>query len=808
MRLADKWFKDKGWKPHKFQRQAWNAIADGKSGLLNAPTGYGKTFALWFGIIQHFADHERKGTNNLHCLYISPLRALSKEIYNATNTVSEDLGLKYKVELRTGDTTGKDRTLQLKQKHQALITTPESMHLMLAAKGYAEKLNNLQFVVIDEWHELLGNKRGVQVQLALSKLKALNPGLCIWGISATIGNLDEAKDILLGKDYDDGIIIRAEIKKKIIVNTILPDEIEKFPWGGHLGIKLLPKIIPLIKESSSVLIFTNTRSQAEIWYQQLLNNAPELAGLIAIHHGSLDNTVRKWVEENLHKGNLKAVICTSSLDLGVDFRPVDTIVQVSSAKGVARFMQRAGRSGHSPGETSTIYFVPANSLEIIEGTALRHAIKNQLIESRIPHIRSFDVLIQYMITLAVSDGFLPEQLYREVLSTHCFASITVDEWQWCLDFITKGGQTLANYEEYHKVVIVDGIYKVTSKGVAMRHRLSIGTIVSDTMMSVQFLGGKRLGVIEETFISKLKPGSVFWFSGKNLELYAIKDMTVLVKKAKTKNGLVPSWLGGRMPLSSELSFSIRKRLDDYINNRDMDDELKKMKPLFELQKRYSHLPGNNELLIEKIKINRNYHLFVYPLDGRLVHEGMAVLLAYRIGLLRTISFSVAVNDYGFELMSDQDMDVEEILNNNLFTPDNIYQDAVDSMNSSLMAQRKFRDIATIAGLVFTGYPGKRARTRHLQASSRLFFDVFNDYDKHNLLLLQAYDEVFNFQLEIARQQAAFRRISQQEIVVTYPRKPTPFCFPILAEMFKESHSNEPLEKRMEKILSSIEKDAN
>jgi ATP-dependent Lhr-like helicase len=660
-------------------------------------------------------------------------------------------------------------------------------------------------VIIDEWHELLGSKRGVQIELALAHLKAMKPDLKVWGISATIGNMEQAKEILLGSVSGHTEIIKANLEKKITINTVLPDEIEKFPWGGHLGLKLLPKLVPIIEESRSTLLFTNMRSQAETWYQQLLEQVPDLAGRIALHHSSIDFETRKWVEEQLHSGDLKIVVCTSSLDLGVDFRPVDTIIQVGSAKGVARFIQRAGRSGHSPGEQSRIYFVPTNSLEIMEGSALKDAVKHQLIESRIPYVRSFDVLIQFMVTLGVSEGFASENLYREIKTTHAFQSVTPDEWQWCLDFITRGGQSLGAYDEFHKVVLEDGLYKVTSRSIAARHRMNIGTIVGTSMMNVKVLGGKNLGTIEEAFISRLRPGNVFWFAGRNLALHSVKEMTAIVRASKEKNGIIPSWLGGKMPLSSQLSASIRKALTHYKEGGKPDAELKKLKPLFDLQQEVSHLPGNDELLIEKLKTREGYHLFIYPFDGRLVHEGMATILSYRIGLLTPVTFSISMNDYGFELLSDQDINIEDLIDNNLFSDEFVYEDAVRSINSSQMAQRRFRDIASIAGLVFTGYPGQEKKTRHLQASSQLFFKVFEDNEENNLLLLQAYDEVINFELEISRQQAAFRRIGTQRIVVTYPTKPTPFCFAIMVARFREVYSNEPIEVRVEKLLKQIEK---
>lgn len=808
MTIARQWFKQKKWKPFPFQEEAWQAMAEGKSGLLNSPTGSGKTYALWFGVLEQYYRQYPAGTRKakknpgLHCLWITPLRALSKEILLATQRVSQDLKLDYHIALRTGDTTPADRAKQNKKPPQALITTPESIHVLLATKEYDRFFSGLEFVIVDEWHELMGSKRGVQTELALSRLRALHPGLKVWGISATIGNLPEARDILLGANTE-AVTIKSGLDKQLQIQTLYPDVVENYSWAGHLGIPLLHKIVPIIEANTTTLVFVNVRSQAEIWYQRLLEKAPHLAGHIALHHGSLSNTLRKWVEDQLHAGKLKAVICTSSLDLGVDFQTVDAVVQIGSAKGIARFLQRAGRSGHHPGALSKIYFAPTNSLEIIEGGAIKYAIAQQMMENRIPYVRSFDVLIQYMVTLAVSNGFQAEQLFREVKNTHCFRSISPEEFNWCLQFITTGGASLKAYDEYHKVVLENGLYKVTSRSIAQRHRLSIGTIVSDSMLQVKFMGGKKLGVVEEWFLSRLSPGDVFWFSGRSLELIMIKDMEARVKPSKQKTGKVPAWLGGRLPLSGQLSQSIRKQLDDYAQQRHDMEELKELAPLLDLQARVSHLPAKNELLIEQIKTRDGYHLFVYPFEGRLVHEGMAAILAYRIGLLQSFTFSIAMNDYGFELLSDKEVDMSLVLDNSLFSPEFLYEDALRSMNATEMANRKFRDIATIAGLIFTGYPGKPKKTSHLQASSQLFFKVFNDYDKDNLLLRQAFDEVLDFQLEITRMQAAFDRIAAQQIIVTHPEKPTPFAFPILVDSLRERFSNEDIQSRIDNILKSL-----
>ena len=794
-----------GWKPFAFQLEAWQACVEGYSGLVNAPTGSGKTYSLMIPAVLEFIRNypttkERKNAG-LQALWITPIRALSKEIEISAKRLIGGLDIGMTVGVRSGDTSLKERMKQKTKPPHFLITTPESLHLLLAQRSYGDLFKDLKIFVADEWHELMGSKRGVQVELALSRLKTLAPGLKVWGISATIGNMDQALETLLGNYQATGNfkVIRADIHKKVEIISVLPDSLERMPWAGHLGIQLLDKVVEIVKKSNSTLIFTNTRSFAEIWYQRMLDMAPEFSGLMAMHHGSISQELRNWVEEQLHQGKLKAVVCTSSLDLGVDFRPVETVIQVGGPKGVARFLQRAGRSGHQPGAVSRIYFVPTHSLELMEAAGLREAMRRNIVEDRVPYIRSFDVLIQYLLTLAVSDGFKADEIYKEITGTFSFASVSEDEWIWILNFLTTGGDSLKAYDEYRKVVIRDGLYKVENRSMAMKHRLSVGTIVGDTSLYVKFVSGKYLGTIEESFISRLNPGDVFWFAGKSLEFVRIKEMEVHVRKSTKAKGLVPSWMGGRMPLSSQMSAMIRLKIDEAVRGEAHDEEMKFLKPLFDLQKLRSHLPAANEFLIEYLESTEGYHAILYPFEGRFVHEGMAALMAYRISQIKPITFSIAMNDYGFELLSDQPIPIEEAVETNMLGVDNLMTDIQASVNSTEMARRKFRDIAAISGLVFKGYPGKPVKDRHLQSSSQLFFNVFHDYEAHNLLLRQAYEEVMDFQLEEARLRAALDRISHQKIIITYPEKPTPFAFPIIVDRLREKLTSEKLADRIKKM---------
>jgi ATP-dependent Lhr-like helicase len=601
------------------------------------------------------------------------------------------------------------------------------------------------------------------------------------------------------------IIVVANIEKKITITSILPDHIDMLPWAGHLGHKLADKLLPIIHKSKTTLIFTNTRGQAELWYQNLLKLDESLAGQIAIHHGSIDYELRNWIEEAIHTGALKAVISTSSLDLGVDFKPVDTVVQIGSPKGVARFLQRAGRSGHSPYETSVIYFLPTHALELVEAAAIKEAARTKDIESRQPVVMAFDTLIQYLVTLAVGDGFDDAEIYAEVKSTHAYREILDTEWAWIMQFITSGGDSLAAYNEFNKVAKVDGLWKVISRQVAMRHRLHIGTIVSDAMLKVKYMTGGYIGMLEETFIAKIKPGNSFALAGRVLEFVMVKDMTVLVRKSKLKTAITPSWMGGRMPLSANLGAILRRKYNEALDKNHQDEELAFIFPLFQQQEKISHVPKDDEFLIELIHTKDGYHFFAYPFEGRLVHEVLAALIAYRLGKVTPISFSIAMNDYGFELLSEQPIPLDESNIKQLFSPEHLGADIVASINATEMARRKFRDIACISGLVFQGYPGKYLANRHLQSSASLFFNVFSDYDKHNLLLRQAYDEAFYQQIEEPRLAAALNRIQASTVVIVKTDRYTPFCFPIKVDSLRENMSSEELGERIARMTAESEK---
>ena len=813
--IAKNWFQEQNWKPFKFQKDTWKAFLQGKNGLLNAPTGSGKTYALWFPIVLNYIknnpDYKTKHKKGLKAIWITPLRALSQEIKQSAERITLDLGTQMTVGIRSGDTSTKERAQQKKQMPDLLITTPESLQLLLATTGYDKIFKDCTAIVVDEWHEILGTKRGVQMELALSRLKNVSPHLRIWGISATIGNLEQARDVLLGIEshaLDNSVLIKANLNKKITVKSIIPKKMETFPWRGHLGLHLLEDVIPIINSSKTTLLFTNTRSQCEIWFQKILEKHPEYAGEIAMHHGSINKETRVWVENAIRNESLKAVVCTSSLDLGVDFAPVETVIQIGGPKGVARFLQRAGRSGHSPGKESVIYFLPTHAIELIEASALQKAVKQNTVEDRMPYLNSYDVLLQYLTTLAISDGFYPKELYKEVKQTFCYQTLTEEKWQWLLNFLVMGSQSLQSYDEYKKVDIEeDGKFKVNNRGVAMRHRFQIGTIVGDVNLAVKYQKGGYIGSIEEFFISKLNKGDVFTFAGRNLEFIRIKEMTVQVRNSNKKTNKISSWMGSRLTLSAQMSELLRNELyssSEPLKNQSI--EIRTLATLFKRQRRDSIVPKPSEFLIETFKTRDGYHHLFYPFEGRFVHEAMGSLLGYRISLLSPITFSLAFNDYGFELLSDQQIDIQQVLDNDLFTVDFMLDDLQKSLNATEMARRRFRDVAIISGMVFTGYPKKGIKMKHLQSSSQLLFDVFRDYEPDNLLFQQAFTETFEHQLEEGRLRLSLERIASQDIVWKECAKPTPFSFPLITDrMSREKLSSEKLADRIKKMAALLMK---
>jgi len=841
---AEGWFAARGWQAFEFQREVWRHIAASRSGLLHATTGSGKTYAVWFGLLNRALAGEVAG-GGLRLLWITPMRALAADTARALEAPLADLGLAWSVGVRTGDTDAGTRTRQSARLPEALVTTPESLSLLLTRADSQALLAGVALVVVDEWHELMGNKRGVQLQLALARLRAFAgghraaepaapaaasslpgeaPGLgglergerpirpaqpVVWGLSATLGNTAHALEVLV--NGGDGVLVRGAVEKEIVVDTLLPDEPGRFPWGGHLGIQMLEPVVREIESSATTLVFTNTRSQAEIWYQSLLAARPKWAGLIALHHGSLDKEVRDWVERGLKEGRLKAVVATSSLDLGVDFLPVERVLQVGSPKGVARLLQRAGRSGHAPGRASRVTIVPTHTLELVEAAAARTAAAEGRVEPRRAPEKPIDVLVQHLVTLALGTGFVEDEALAEVRTAWSYRDLTAEEFAWALDFVGRGGEALRAYPEYHRVVRdAAGVWRVPDRRIAQRHRMSVGTIVADATMLVKMTNGRSVGSIEESFITRLRKGDAFVFAGRSLELVRIHEMTAYVQPARGRRGIVPRWAGAKMPLSSELADAALRELEGALAGRYEAPEMRLARPLIELQARWSAVPTRDTLVVESLRSREGRHLFVYPFAERHAHLGLASLLAYRIGQASPSTFSIAVNDYGLELLTPDDIDwmgAWQRRRDTLLGEDTLLADVLASLNAGELAARRFREVARVAGLVFQGFPGAPKSMKQLQASSGLIFQVFRKYDAGNRLLGQAEREVLEQELDMARLRAALGRMRGQQLVYRLLARPTPFAFPLMVERLREQVTTEKLAARIERMLEELERAA-
>ena len=837
LRRIESWFASRGWHPFDFQRRAWSAYLDGRSGLVHAPTGMGKSMAVWLGPVieaMNEADapavagitrRRREHAEPIRVLWITPMRALASDTVKSLARPIEDLAIHWTVEKRTGDTAQSLRAKQRDRLPSCLVTTPESLTLLLSYPWARERFRTLRAVIVDEWHELLSTKRGTQTELALARVRRWNPAVRTWGLSATLGNLDEAMHTLLGPGEGartDAALISGDDRKEISIATVLPPSIERFPWAGHLGLKLLERVLEQIESCGTSLLFTNTRSQAELWFQAISHARPDWLGRVAIHHGSIERDIREEVEQLLRTGELRCVVCTSSLDLGVDFSPVEQVIQIGSPKGVARLMQRAGRSGHQPGAISTVVCVPTNAMELLEFAAARRAVRAGMVESRRPLERPLDVLAQHVVTIASAEPFNERALFDEVRSTWAYRDLSEEEWRWTIDFASTGGSTLRAYPQYARLAHDErGLgLRVASTAIERTHRLGIGTITSEASMRVAYSNGRALGSIEEGFIARLRPGDRFVFAGQILELVRVHQMTAHVTKARRAGAVVPRWDGGRTPLSTHLARAVREKLSaarTHLSTRGEreptafdDPEMAAARPLLELQARWSRLPEPDELLIEHLRTREGFHTFLFPFDGRLVHEGLGALIAHRLTAAEPRSVSVTSNDMGIELLSPAPLPVDITTWRAILSPDNLLEDLASCLNSTELTRRQFRDIARVAGLIPPSFPGQRnARSaRQMQASSELFFDVFTQFDPQNMLLAQARREVLEQQLELGRLRAATERLAAQRLLITEIPRLTPFCFALWAEGLRTQQvSSERWSDRVQKMVVLLEREA-
>ena len=820
------WFSRQGWTPMAFQRECWQSYLAGESGLLQVPTGSGKTYAAVMGPIAELLAERRTATQapgRLHLLVITPLRALSRDLALAIKEPIQAMGWPLRVGIRNGDTSSHERTKQLRTPPEILITTPESLSVLLANPRAPQLFAGLQAVVLDEWHELMGSKRGSQCELCLGWLRRLQPALRTWAISATIGNLQEAAQAALGLELTASApprIVTAALQRDTAIRSLLPETIDGFPWGGHLGLRMYEQLVAGLDPAVSTLLFTNTRNQAERWHQCLRFACPEMEDALALHHSAIDRSEREAIEARVKSGELRWVVCTSSLDLGVDFQPVERVVQIGSAKNLARLLQRAGRSAHCPGGTSQVLFMPTNALELLEVSAMRRGLSDGLVEHRRPPLLPLDVLLQHLTTLACGPGFEPAAELATVRRCWSFRALSDDQWQWCLQMLEHGGACLGAYPRYRKLVrcepgsdelAAEGAlyrYRVLDKAITRLHRFNIGTITADRAVTVRFVRGAVLGHVEEAFISRLKPGEVFFFAGRQLEFVRLREMTAQVKATTRKSSTVPAWAGGQMALSDLLSQQLRDEVDRCSQGTLDSPELQALEPLLQRQADLSSLPKADQLLLEVCRSREGSHLFVYPFEGRFVHEGLGFLWAWRLARHRTSTITVSVNDYGFELLAPKCYPFEELIElhgDALLDVEHLDADLEQAVNLSELCRRRFRAIAQVSGLISQSMPGQNKTGGQLQISAALLFDVFRKHEPDHLLLEQARREVLEEQLERHRLQAALERMASSQWLLERIPRPGPLAFPLLVERLNNRLSNESLLERVQRLISEAQR---
>ena len=796
------WFELQGWEPLPFQSQTWQAYIEGRSGLIQVPTGSGKTFAAVMGPMARMLA-EKSDSRGIRLLYITPLRALSRDLALAIREPIEAMKWPIRVGIRNGDSSSSERSRQLKSPPQILVTTPESLTLLLSNPKAEDLFGRLDTVILDEWHELMGSKRGSQTELCLSWLRQHRPELQTWAISATIGNLDQAARHALGTDSDPTIIGGAPARVTEI-HSILPESIDGFPWAGHLGLRMYEELVARLNPGTSTLLFTNTRNQSERWHQCLRFACPEMDDALALHHSAIDRSEREAIEAAVKAGSIRWVVCTSSLDLGVDFQPVEQVVQIGSPKNLARLLQRAGRSAHLPGGRSQVLFMPTNALELLELSAVRRGLGEGLVEQRKPPMAPLDVLLQHLTGLACGPGLSPETSYDAIRSSAAYADLSRDDWDWCLKFLEHGGDCLGAYPRYRKLEWdrESERFRVREKAIARLHRLNIGTITAAPAITVRFVRGAVLGHVEETFIGQLKPKDVFFFSGRQLEFVRLRDMTAYVKLSTRKSRTVPAWAGGQMALSDLLTHHLRCEVDRAGRGELDTPELQALEPLFARQQDLSVLPRIDQLLIETCRTREGTHLYAYPFEGRFVHEGIGFLWASRLTRIERGTITVSVNDYGFELLAPKAYPMAELIedfSDQLLDHSHLEQDLKNALNLSELQRRRFRAIAQIAGLMNRGFPGSSKSTGQLQISASLLFDVFSRHEPQNRLLQQAQREVLDEQLELSRLETALQRAARQEWLHVHTPRPSPLAFPLLVERLNNRMSNESVLERVQRM---------
>ncbi len=773
------WFAARGWRPRPHQLRLLALSRARENALLIAPTGGGKTLAGFLPSLVDLAERPKQG---LHTLYISPLKALTYDIQRNLEMPVNEMGLGLTLETRTGDTPQSKRARQRRNPPNLLLTTPEQLALMLASRETLEIFRHLRAVIVDELHAFADSKRGDLLALGLARLAALAPDHRRVGLSATIADPDRLARFI-GLEGAEATVVRGPPGPKPDVGILRAEG--RIPWAGHSARHAIPDIYRAIQAARTVLIFVNTRSQAELVFQELWR-ANEAALPIALHHGSLDVERRRKVETAMARGQLRAVVCTSTLDLGIDWGDVDLVIQIGAPKGAARTLQRIGRANHRLDDPSRALFAPANRFEEMECLAALEALASGEVDGPDGREGGLDVLAQHVLGVACGAPFHPDELYAEVIRTEPYASLDRATFDRVVDFVATGGYALKRYERYNRLRETgDGRLRVAHPRIAQQYRLNVGTIVEAPMLKVRLRGGRQLGEIEEYFIEQLAQGDTFIFAGEVLRFEAVRETTAIVTRAPGAEASVPSYMGGKFPLSTFLAEKVRRILADPGAHPGLSDQTLQW---LRIQNWRSVLPRPDELLVEIFPRADKFYLVAYPFEGRLAHQTLGMLLTRRMERMRLRPMGFVASDYALAVWSLRPVkDVDA-----LFDRDMLGDDLESWLNESVLLKRTFRNVATIAGLIERRFPGKEKSGRQMTVSSDLIYDVLREHEPDHVLLRATWADAATGLLDIRRLGDMLVRVAGH-IRVKRLERISPLAVPVMLEIGKEPVYGEAME---------------
>ncbi|BAT59297.1 putative ATP-dependent helicase Lhr [Variibacter gotjawalensis] len=833
-----RWFASRGWAPRAHQLELLARAREGRSVLLIAPTGAGKTLAGFLPTLVELADRRSRKAEptklrstgsgvaregGLHTLYISPLKALAVDIARNLERPVDEMDLPIRLETRTGDTPVSKRQRQRRDPPDILLTTPEQLALLLATADAPFLFGNLRRVILDELHSLVLSKRGDLLSLGLARLFALAPNLATTGLSATVAEPDELCRFLVpqrdGAAWHSDLVI-AEAGAQPHVSML--DTKEHLPWSGHMARHALPEVYDLIGKHRTSLIFVNTRAQAEFLFQELWGINEENHA-IALHHGSLDVTQRRKVEDAMAAGKLRAVVCTSSLDLGVDWGDVDLVINVGAPKGSSRLMQRIGRANHRLDEPSRGILVPANRFEVLECSAAIEAVEDNAQDTPPLRTGALDVLAQHMLGRACGEPFHADDLFEEVRRAAPYADLTRDDFDSVLDFVATGGYALKSYERFAKIRQgKDGRWRVAHPRIAQSYRMNVGTIVESDTLKVRLVrsrgnasghtgaisrGGRVLGEIEEYFIEQLVHGDTFVFGGEILKYEALVENEVYVSRAASSDAKVPSYAGGRFPLSTYLASRVRALLADANAWKHLPEQVREW---LELQKWRSVIPPAGDLLVETFERSNRHYLVCYPFEGRLAHQTLGMLLTRRLERARLRPLGFVANEYALAIWCVGDISQRiargEVKLDALFDEDMLGDDLDAWLAESALMKRTFRNCAIIAGLIERRFPGKEKSQRQMTISTDLVYDVLRKHQPDHMLLRASAQEAATGQLDIRRVGQLLSRI-RGRIIHKALERVSPLAVPVLLEIGREHVAGEDADSFLTEVAEELVKEA-